>query len=161
MIRNRFSRRAPARACGAFGEADDLDVAASHQVIDARAVTASVTQYNEHAVRCHCRKVHVAAPPAGAGEAGSVTYGLNLQAWVVFLLVMHHVPVERCAGIIEALTGARPSDGFVHSMIARAANAVRGVNMLIRALVITAAVVCADETPSGLAPGRRRARSTC
>jgi hypothetical protein len=97
MIRNRCSRRAPARACGAFGEADDLDVAASHQVIDARAVTASVTQYNEHAVRCHCRKVHVAAPPAGAGEAGSVTYGLNLQAWVVFLLVMHHDrPRRKC-----------------------------------------------------------------
>jgi transposase len=53
-----------------------------------------------------------------------VTYGLNLQAWVVFLLVMHHVPVERCAQV-EALTGSRPSDGFVHSMIARAALAVR------------------------------------
>jgi hypothetical protein len=66
---------------------------------------------------------------------------------------MHHVPVERCAGIIEALTGTRPSDGFVHSMIARAARAVRGVNMLIRALVITASVLCADETPIRVGPG--------
>jgi hypothetical protein len=82
-----------------------------------------------------------------------VTYGPNLQAWCVFLLVMHHVPVERCAGIIEALTGTRPSDGFVHSMIARAAKAVRGVNMLIRALVITAGVLCADETPIRVGPG--------
>jgi transposase len=63
------------------------------------------------------------------------------------------VPVERCAGIIEALTGARPSDGFVHSMIARAAKAVRGVNMLIRALVITARVLSADETPIRVGPG--------
>src|SRR5712691_3621298 len=70
-----------------------------------------------------------------------------------FLLVMHHVPVERCAGIIEALTGARPSDGFVHGMPARAAKAVRGVNMLTRALVITAAVPCADETPIRVGPG--------
>jgi transposase len=141
-------------ACGRdLGEADDLGVAASHQVIDTPAVTAGVTQYDEHAVRCRCGEVHVAAPPAGAGEAGTVTYGLNLQAWVVFLLVMHHVPVERCAGIIEALTGTRPSDGFVHSMIARAAKAVRGANMLIRALVITARVLSADETPIRVGPG--------
>jgi hypothetical protein len=148
----------PQGECGCgrdLGEALDLGVAASHQVIDTPAVTASLTQYDEHAVRCRCGKVHVAAPPAGAGEAGTVTCGLSLQAWVVFLLVMHHVPVERCAGIIEALTGTRPSDGFVHSMIARAAKAVRGVNMLIRALVITARVLSADETPIRVGPGPR------
>ena len=126
---------------------------ASHQLVDTPAVTATVTQYDEHAVACRCGKVHAAAPPPGAGEAGAVTYGPNLQAWCVFLLVAHHVPVERCAGIIEALTGTRPSDGFVHSMIARAAKAVRAANMLIRALVITAGVLCADETPIRVGPG--------
>ena len=140
--------------CGRdLADADDLGVAASHQVIDTPVVTATVTQYDGHAVACRCGQVHAAAPPAGAGEAGTVTYGPNLQAWCVFLLVMHHVPVERCAGIIEALTGTRPSDGFVHGMLARAAKAVRGVNMLIRALVITAAVLCADETPIRVGPG--------
>ena len=140
--------------CGRdLDEAFDLGVASSHQVVDTPAATASVVQYDEHAVQCRCGKTHVAAPPEGAGESGTVTYGLNLQALVVFLLVMHHVPVERCAQVIEALTGARPSDGFVHSMIARAAKAVRGVNMLIRALVITAAVISADETPIRVGPG--------
>jgi hypothetical protein len=38
-------------------------------------------------------------------------------------------------------------------MIARAAKAVRGVSMLIRALVITAGVLCADETPIRVGPG--------
>jgi len=141
-------------ACGRdLADADDLGVVASHQLMDTPAVTAVLTQYDEHAVACRCGRVHAAAPPPGAGETGTVTYGPNLQAWCVFLLVMHHVPVERCAGIIEALTGARPSDGFVHSMIARAAKAVRGVNMLIRALVITAGVLCADETPIRVGPG--------
>jgi transposase len=146
----------PQGECGCgrdLGEALDLGIAASHQVIDTPAVTATVTQYDEHAVQCRCGKVHTAPPPAGAGEAGTVTYGLSLQAWCVFLLVMHHVPVERCAQVVEALTGARPSDGFVHSMIARAAVAVRGVNMLIRALVITASVISADETPIRVGPG--------
>ncbi len=141
-------------ACGRdLADAADLGVSASHQVIDTPVVTATVTQYDEHAVSCRCGLVHVAEPPAGAGEAGTVTYGLNLQAWAVFLLVMHHVPVERCADVIGALTGTRPSDGFVHAMIARAAKAVRWANMLIRALVITAAVLCADETPLRVGPG--------
>jgi transposase len=141
-------------SCGRdLADADDLGVVASHPLMDTPAVTAVLTQYDEHAVACRCGRVHAAAAPAGAGETGTVTYGPNLQAWCVFLLVMHHVPVERCAGIIEALTGTRPSDGFVHSMIARAAQAVRGVNMLIRALVITASVLCADETPIRVGPG--------
>jgi hypothetical protein len=38
-------------------------------------------------------------------------------------------------------------------MIARAAQAVRGVNMLIPALVITAGVPWADETPIRAGPG--------
>jgi hypothetical protein len=146
----------PHGECGCGRDLDDaldLGIARSHQVVDTPEATATVTQYDEHAVQCRCGKTHVAEPPAGAGESGTVTYGLNLQALVVFLLVMHHVPVERCAQVVEALTGARPSDGFVHSMIARAAVAVRGVNMLIRALVITASVVSADETPIRVGPG--------
>ena len=102
---------------------------------------------------CRCGQRHVAPPPPGAGAAGTVAYGPNVQAWVVFLLVMHHVPVERCADVIGALTGSRPSDGFVHSLPGRAAKAVRAANMLIRALVITASVVCGDETPLRAGPG--------
>jgi transposase len=146
----------PRGACGCgrdLADAEDLGIAASHQLIDTPVVTATVTQYDGHAVACACGQVHIAPPPAGAGEAGTVTYGPNLQAWAVFLLVMHHVPVERCADVIAALTGTRPSDGFVHAMLARAAKAVRGVNMLIRALVITASVLCADETPLRVGPG--------
>ena len=41
-------------------------------------VTASDTQCDEHMVQCRCGKVHVTAPPAGAGEAGTVTDGLSL-----------------------------------------------------------------------------------
>jgi hypothetical protein len=68
-------------------------------------------------------------------------------------MVIHHVPVERCAAILESLFGIRPSDGFARSLPARAATAVRHVNMLIRALIITAAVICADETPIRVGPG--------
>lgn len=146
----------PEGLCGCgndLADAEDLGIAASHQVMDTPVVTAALVQYDEHMTRCSCGKVHVAAPPPGAGAAGTVAYGPNIQAWAVFLLVMHHVPVERCADVIGALTGTRPSDGFVHSLIARAARAVRGANLLIRSLVIAASVVCGDETPIRVGPG--------
>ena len=133
--------------------AADLGVVASRQVIDVPLAAATVTQYDEHAVRCGCGKVHEAAAVPGAGRPGTVAWGLNVQALAVFLLVMHHVPVERCAGILEALTGERPSDGFVHLLLERAARAVGGACLLIRALVVAARVVCADETPIRVGPG--------
>ena len=70
------------------------------------------TQYDRHQVQCGCGRVHVAdAPPEAPGAPGTVTYGLSFQAWCVFLMVMHHVPMERCADIIEPMAGIRPSDG--------------------------------------------------
>src|SRR5271155_1824947 len=111
--------------CGApLAGARDLGVAASHQIADIPLETATVTQHDLHEVACACGRVHRAAVPAGAGVAGTITYGLSLQAWCVYLIAAHAIPVHRCAGLIEALTGAGPSPGFVYSMIARAAAAV-------------------------------------
>jgi transposase len=140
--------------CGAdLGGAADLGVVASHQQIEIPLACAQVIQHDLHAVACGCGRVHRAAAPAGAGIAGTVTYGLNLQAWCVFLMAAHAIPVHRCAELIEALTGAKPSPGFVHAMIARAAASVAEANRPIRALIILAHVVCADETPIRVGPG--------
>ncbi len=140
--------------CGAdLAGAADLGVAASHQQVEIPLACAQVIQHDLHAVACGCGRVHQAAAPPGAGAPGTVTYGLNLQAWCVFLLAAHAIPVHRCAELIESLTGAKPSPGFVHSMIARAAVAVAAANRLIRALIILAHVICADETPIRVGPG--------
>ena len=62
---------------------------------------------------CACGRAHVAdAPRQAAGAPGTVTYGLNFQAWCVFLLVIHHVPAGRCADIMASMSGTRPSDGW-------------------------------------------------
>jgi hypothetical protein len=117
-------------------------------------VAAQTVQHDRHEVECGCGRRHVAgAPPEAAGAPGTVTYGPNLQAWCVFLLVMQHVPVARCADIIESVTGTRPSDGWVHGLLHRAAAAAGIANKVIRALVITARVVCGDETPVRSGPG--------
>ena len=148
--------------CGAaLADGADLGVAGSHQQVEIPLQTARVIQHDLHEVACGCGRVHRAAAPAGSGVAGTVTYGVNLQAWCVYLIAAHAVPVHRCAELIEALTGARPSPGFVHSMIARAAAAVAEANKLIRALIILAHVVCADETPIRVGPGPRTLSATC
>lgn len=142
--------------CGAaLHSASDLGVVASHQQVEIPLVSVQVIQHDLHAVACGCGRVHQAAAPASAGAAGTVTYGLNLQAWCVFLLAAHAIPVHRCAELIEDLTGARPSTGFVHQMIARAAAAVARANKLIHALIILAHVICADETPIRVGPGSK------
>jgi hypothetical protein len=91
--------------------------------------------------------VHRAAAPAGTGTPGTVSYGLGLQAWCVYLIAAHAIPVHRCAELTEALTGAGPSPGFVHSMIERAAAAVAQANRAIRCLTILAHVIWSDAGP--------------
>jgi hypothetical protein len=111
-------------------------------------------QHDRHEVQCTCGRTHVAdVPPEAAGAPGTVTHGLNVQAWCVFLMVMHHVPVERCADILESMSGTRPSDGWVHGRLERAARAVAAANTAIRALIILAPIVCGDETPLRAGPG--------
>ena len=141
-------------ACGTdLTAAADLGVAARHQIVDIPLQTATVTQHDLHEVECRCGRVYRAPAPAGAGAAGTVTYGLALQALCVYLIAAHAVPVHRVAELVEAVTGARPSPGFVHGMIARAAAAVAGANKAIRALIILAHVISADETPIRVGPG--------
>jgi len=47
----------------------------------------------------------------------------------------------------------RPSDRWVHSLLARAAHTVTAANRVIRALIIAARVICGDETPIRAGPG--------
>lgn len=97
--------------CGAdLSGAADLGVRYSHQVTDLPDARTLTVQHDRHEARYGCGRVHVAgAPPEATGAPGTVTYGLNFQAWCVFLMVMHHVPVERCADTIESMAGTRPS----------------------------------------------------
>lgn len=81
---------------------------------------------------------------------------------MVYLMVAHHIPVQRCVALLESLTAAAPSVGFVHGMLARTAGLVAEVDKRIAALVTMAYVVCCDETPIRVGakkpkPGRKKA----
>jgi hypothetical protein len=135
--------------------AADLGVADRYQQHEIPEVSVRITQYDQHAARCGCGRVHTATRPEGA-RGGSVGYGPNLQAFVVYLMVVHFVPAHRCVALLESLTGAAPSVGFVHGMLARAAGLLAAVDKRIRALIILAYAVCCDETPLKVGPKKPR-----
>jgi transposase len=143
--------------CGAdLTQARDLGIVEAFQQIGIPEVRAKVTQYDQHAVLCRCGRTLTAARPEGAGT-GKVGYGPVLQAWAVYLMVVHHVPVHRCRQLLTALTGAEPSIGFVHGLLARTSKALREADRRIRALITLAAVVYLDETPLRAGPKAPRA----
>jgi transposase len=141
--------------------ASDLGVVDRYQQHEIPQVSVKVTQYDQHRVRCGCGKVHTATRPEGA-RSGAVGYGPNLQSFVVYLMVVHFVPAHRCVELLESLTGAAPSVGFVHGMLARAAGLLAEVDQRIRVLITLAYAVCCDETPLKVGPrtpqpGRKKA----
>ncbi len=148
--------------CGQdLADATDLGVVDRYQQHEIPRVSVTVTQYDQHAARCGCGAVHTATRPEGA-RAGPVGYGPNLQAVAVYLMVVQFIPVARCVELLESLTGATPSAGFVHGMLTRAAGLLAEVDKRIRGLITLAHAVCADETPLRVGPkkpkpGRKKA----
>ena len=131
--------------------ATDLGVVDRYQQHEIPQISVKVTQYDQHAVCCGCGRVHTALRPEGA-RCGPVGYGPNLQAFCVYLMVVHFIPAKRCVELLESLTGAAPSVGFVHGMLNRAAGLLAEVDKRIRALITLAYAVCMDETPLRVGP---------
>jgi len=132
-------------------------VAASYQEIEIPKMVAQVIQHDVHEAACRCGP---AAPGSGPGRGGRSRHRHlrdQLQTWCVYLMD----PGAPVRGADRGADRAKPSPGFVHGMLACAAAAVRHTNQLIRALIITASVISADEAPVRVGPGRRPTRSTC
>jgi transposase len=122
----------------------------ARQQIDVPLVTATVTEYQLHSLRCGCGHVTRAGLPAGVADA-PIPVGPNLQTLAVYLLVVHAIPVERTCQVIADLTGARVSPGFVHGMLARAAALLEGFETLTKMLIILAYVAGSGRPAAGSA----------
>ncbi|MET8538802.1 IS66 family transposase, partial [Streptomyces sp. NPDC005065] len=134
-----------------LSDAVDLGVVDRYQQHEIPLVTVTVTQYDQHAVACSCGRTHTAERPGGAGS-GRCGYGPSLRAFAVYLLVVHFVPVHRVREILTALTGAEPSIGFIHALLARAASLLATCDFVVRTLITLAFALCCDETPLKVGP---------
>lgn len=134
--------------CGAdLATAADVGVVRACQVTDVPLLTTTVVEHRMHAVLCRCGQRAVAPPPAEAAADTACVYGPNLRAFAVYLLVVHAVPVQRVGRLITDVTGATPSDGFVHGMLAATARGLAAATQAIRAAIGRSPVVHFDETP--------------
>lgn len=135
-------------SCSGCGDAltDVVSMAmVRRQVTDIAAAVATVTEHRLHRRRCACGTLTTAPPPAGVAAAPA-SYGANLRAWVVYLLVFQHVPVARVVELVTDLSGARPSTGWVCQVLRETAAGLAEVEQLIRALLVLAPVLHVDET---------------
>jgi transposase len=98
-------------------------------------------------------------PGTVAGSPSS--YGPNLRALTVYLLVFQHIPVERTARLIKDVTGAEVSTGWAASLIPGAAGLVEDSVDLIRALLVMGHVLHADETTTRIGSVRRWLHLAC
>ena len=71
-------------------------------------------------------------------------------------MVYQHVPVERRRELIADKTGARVSDGFIHSCPRKAAHLLAGVIKLIKKLITAAHVAGFDETTLRYGPAGQK-----
>ena len=134
-----------------LGGARDLGIVDRYQQHEIPQVAVKVTQYDQHQVECGCGKVHTAERPDGA-RSGAVGYGPNLAAFAVYLMVVHFIPAHRVVALLESLTGAAPSLGFVHGMLNRAPGLLTETHQRIQTLITLAYAVCCDETPLRVGP---------
>lgn len=134
--------------CGAdLTDAADAGVV-RRQVHDIPTITPTVVEHRLHRRRCACGQVSGAPAPSGVNAPAS--YGPNLRALTAYLLVFQHIPVARAAQLIADVTGARPSTGWVSSVLVQVADALTDVEKLIKTLITLAHVIHVDETTSNI-----------
>lgn len=150
-------------ACTGCGEALDKDDSIGferRQVRDIPLTTVKVTEHRAHRCRCDCGVVTTSPMPEEVAGSPS-SYGPNLRALAVYLLVFQHIPVERTAILIRDVTGAEVSTGWVASLLSEAATLVEDSLNLIRALLVMGHVLHADETTTRIASTRRWLHVAC
>jgi transposase len=127
---------------------------ARRQVFDLPAVRVRVVEHRLLACRCAgCGTVTAGtAPPA---VAAPVQYGPGLAATAVYLMVAHHVPVERTAQILADLLGMGVSVGYLAGLLPRTALGLTGFEQRTRAVLRAAPVVHFDESGARVC-GRNR-----
>jgi transposase len=146
--------------CGSVLGASDSIGFERRQVRDIPLTTVKVTEHRAHRCRCACGMV--TAEPMPEEIAGSPSsYGPNLRALAVYLLVFQHIPVERTAVLIRDVSGAEVSTGWVASLLPQAAGLVENSLNVIRALLVLGHVLHADETTTRIGSVRRWLHVAC
>ncbi len=102
------------------------------------------TEHRAVTKRCICGAKTKGTFPTEA--RGPASYGPNIRASVLYLLMGQHLPVERTAQAMAYLLGCPVSTGFVASLATEAADGLEAFLSEIKARLISSALIHVDET---------------
>ena len=134
-------------SCGSCG--NDLSDAPiegmeRRQVFDTPVPVVSCTEHRAVTKRCTCGATTKGAFPAEA--KAPATYGPNVRASALYLLMGQHLPVERTAQAMASLLGCPVSTGFIASLVPEASDGLVGFLDRLKQRLRTSALLHVDET---------------
>lgn len=122
------------------------------QVFDLPGSRLEVTEHRAESRRCRCGATTKAPFPAEA--KGPACYGPAVRAVAVYLMVGQHIPVARAAELLSQVCGAPVSTGWLAGLAPEAAEGLSSFLSELRAQLIAADVLHADETGSRVSGAR-------
>ena len=131
-------------ACGKSLEGAEVIGSESRQVHDLPTRRLEVTEHEAQSRRCRCGAVTKARFPKQA--IGATCYGPVVRATAVYLMIGQHIPVARTAELLSEICGAPVSTGWLAGLAAEAAGGLCGFLDDLRAQLMAADVLHADET---------------
>lgn len=135
--------------CGCGQSWADVEVVdrLARQVHDLPEIRLHVTEYQAEVKICPCcqQREQARFPEHVPGQ---VQYGPRVLGAAVYLNTAHFISLERTCQILDALCGARPSDGTVALNLGLAAERLTGFETALKAALLNQPVLHADETGS-------------
>jgi transposase len=125
----------------------------ARQVFDLPQVRLWTTEHRAERRQCGCGQVTAGVFPAAARAAAC--YGPGVRGLASYLMVAHHLPVERAAQVLGDALGASVSVGTLAGLAAEAAGGLGGFVERVREQLAGAEVAHFDETVRREAPGDR------
>jgi transposase len=127
----------------------------ARQVVDLPEVRLWVTEHRVERRQCGCGHLTAGVFPAAARAAAC--YGPGVRGLASYLMVAHHVPVERAARVLGDVLGASCSVGTLAGLAAEAAGGLGGFVAGVCEQLAGAEVAHFDETGARVA-GRLHSR---
>ncbi len=131
-------------SCGEDLSARDEEGFERRQVFDTPDPIILSTEHRSIRKRCRCGKLNKGPFPNEATAPAS--YGPNVRAAALYLLIGQHLSVERTADAMSTMLGAQVCTGFVASLANEAAGGLGGFIDVIRRRLTSSFLVHADET---------------
>jgi len=115
------------------------------QVFDLPPRTLVVTEHRAEVKRCPRSGRDVSAD-FPAGVTAPTQYGLDFNAWLVYLRVQQLLPLERISQMCSDLFGRPVSEATIHAAVATAYHELSGFETKVADLLTQAPIAHADET---------------